>query len=184
MKRTMKMRIGWSVPLCIAACFSLAPLAWAAGTTSPGANSVFVSASNVNLPALGNGSASLLTGTITKGKRKTVVAVEAMLTGIGSSSGPRVDQIWPTINGIVIEPKFKSVPDPDMAQVNCPTITAPSSITCTTTGTWWLDIDAAEAANPGMFVGKALNITLMGNEATGNGDIDLEATLTARVQKK
>ena len=35
-----------------------------------------------------------------------------------------------------------------------------------------------------MFVGKALNITLMGREVTGNGDIDLEATLTARVQKK
>jgi hypothetical protein len=182
MKRTMKTRIGWSAPLSIAACFSLAPLAWAAGTTSPGANSVFVSASNVTLPAIGP--ASLLTGTITKGKRKTVVAVEGMLTGIGSSAGPRVDEIWPTINGIVVEPKFKNAPDPDTAHVNCPTITAPSSLTCTTTGTWWLDIDAAEAANPGMFIGKALNITLMGAERTGNGDIDLEATLTARVQKK
>jgi len=180
MKRTMKMRIGWSVPLSIAACFFLAPLAWAAGTTSPGSNSVFVSASNLTLLT---GSTSLLTGTITKGKRKTVVAVEGMLTGIGSSAGPRVEEIWPTINGIVVEPKFKSTPDPDTAQVNCPTITSSSGF-CTTTGTWWLDIDAAEAANPGMFIGKALNITLMGAEVKGNGDNGLEATLTARVQKK
>jgi len=35
-----------------------------------------------------------------------------------------------------------------------------------------------------MFIGKALNITLMGNVVTGNGDTGLEATLTARVQKK
>src|SRR5262249_4397201 len=108
MKRTIKMRVGWAVPLSIAACFSLPPLAWAAGTTSPGANSVFVSASSLTLPALGGGSASLLTGTITKGKRRTVVAVEGMLTGIGSAAGPRIDEIWPTINGFVIEPKFKS----------------------------------------------------------------------------
>jgi len=180
MKRTMKTRIGSSAPLSIAACFFLVPLAWAAGTTSPGANSVFVSASNLTLLV---GPASLLTGTITKGKRKTVVAVEGMLTGIGSSAGPRVEEIWPTINGIVVEPKFKSTPDPDTAQVNCPTITSSSGF-CTTTGTWWLDIDAAEAANPGMFIGKALNITLMGAEVKGNGDNGLEATLTARVQKK
>ena len=57
-------------------------------------------------------------------------------------------------------------------------------VTCTTTGTWWLDLDTAEAAHPGMFIGKALTITLMGAETTGNGDSALSATLTARVQKK
>jgi hypothetical protein len=106
-----------------------------------------------------------------------------MLTGIGSSAGPRVEEIWPTINGFLVEPKFNAG-DPDTAQVNCPTLAVPFPLSCTTTGTWWLDIDAAEAAHPGMFVGKALTITLMGAELTGNGDIDLEATLTARVQKK
>jgi hypothetical protein len=35
-----------------------------------------------------------------------------------------------------------------------------------------------------MFVGQPLNITLMGQELTGNGDVGLVATLTARVQKK
>jgi hypothetical protein len=55
----------------------------------------------------------------------------------------------------------------------------------TATGTWWLDVDAAEAANPGMFIGKPLNITLSGAEDTGGpSNTSLTATLTARVQKK
>jgi len=170
----MKIRRAWSVPLSIAACLSLAPLASAA-TTSPGANSVFVSAI-ATLPA-GVVSSSLLTGTITRGKRRTVVAVEGMLTNIGQQSGQRDELIFPTINGISIEPFGYS------AQVNCPPLSA-SSVVCTTTGSWWLDLDAAEAANPGMFIGKALAITLTGVELTGNGDQGLRATLTARVQKK
>jgi hypothetical protein len=178
-ERAMKLRIGWSVPLSIAACLSLAPFAWADGTTSPGKNSVFVSASSLTLPSTGDDS-TLLTATITKGKKKTVVAIEGMLTKIGSLTGPRIERIWPTINGILVEPGESG--EPDVAQVNCPTINL--TLFCTITGTWWLDIDAAEAANPGMFIGKALTIRLMGEEITLNGDSSLAATLTARVQKK
>jgi hypothetical protein len=135
-----------------------------------------VSADFATLPT-GIDFASLLTGTITKGRAKTVVAVEGMLTNIGQSSGQRNETIFPTINGISLEPAgFR-------AQVNCPQI-GPSLVTCTTTGTWWLDLDTAEAAHPGMFIGKALTITLVGLELTGNGDGGLGATLTARVQKK
>jgi hypothetical protein len=181
MKRNVRIEIGWSIALSIAACSSLARLAWADGTTSPGVNSVFVSSSGLGLPT-STGPTTLLTGTITKGKHRTVVAIEGMLTTIGSNQGQRVDQIWPTINGVIVEPKFGG--EPHVAEVNCPTMTFPSTSFCTTTGTWWLDIDAAEAANPGMFIGKALTITLMGAETTGNGDSALSATLTARVQKK
>jgi hypothetical protein len=91
------------VPLSIAACFSLAPLAWAAGTTSPGANSVFVSASNLTLPA---GTASLLTGTITKGKAKTVVAVEGMLTGIDEAESLLEIAKKPNLLGICRDEEF------------------------------------------------------------------------------
>jgi hypothetical protein len=140
-----------------------------------------VSASSLGLPT-GFTTASLLTGTITKGKRKTVVAIEAMLTAIGNNTGPRIDAIWPTINGFNVEPEDAG--GPHIAQINCSTITGTSTNFCTTTGTFWLDIDAAEAAHPGMFIGKALTITLMGVENTGNGDSLLGATLTARVQKK
>jgi hypothetical protein len=140
-----------------------------------------VSGSGFGLPSNTN-AVTLVTGTITKGKHRTVVAIEGMLTAIGNNQGPRVDQIWPTINGVIVEPEFGG--QPHLAEVNCPTMTFPSTSFCTTTGTWWLDIDAAEAANPGMFIGKALTITLMGAETTGNGDSALSATLTARVEKK
>ena len=105
-----------------------------------------------------------------------------MLTAIGQPLGPRIDTIWPTINGIVVEPKDAG--GPHTAQINCSGISGSYTNFCTTTGTFWLDIDAAEAAHPGMFIGKALTITLMGEEFTGNGDNGLGATLTARVQKK
>lgn len=155
-------------------------LTWAtsalADTTSPGKNAVFVSASNLSLPT--SGTATLLTGQITKGKKKTVLAIEAMLTSIGQFSGPRTDTISPTVNGITVEPASSA-----LALVNCPTISS-TSFACTVTGTWWLDIDAAEAAHAGMFVGQPLNITLTGSEIGGVGDSGLIATLTARVQKK
>jgi hypothetical protein len=176
------MKVGWSTALVFVACLSPPTLAWADGTTSPGKNSVFLSASGLSLQS-GLQTASLLTATINKGKKKTVVAVEGMLTDIGQTSGPRTEHIWTEINGIGIEPETSNVSY--VAQVNCPTITiSPFSGLCTVTGTWWLDIDAAEAAHPGMFVGQPLNITLMGQELTGNGDVGLVATLTARVQKK
>jgi len=58
--------------------------AFAGGSTLPGTNSVFVSASGLSLPS-GGGTATLLTGKINKGKKKTVRAIEAMLTNIGQS---------------------------------------------------------------------------------------------------
>ena len=31
---------------------------------------------------------------------------------------------------------------------------------CTLTATWWLDLDAAEVANPGVFINQPLTVTL------------------------
>jgi hypothetical protein len=177
-ERAMKLRIGWSVPLCIAACLSLAPLAWADATTSPGKNSVFVSAGNLTLPPQ-RVDAILAKATITKGRKDTVIAVEAMVSKVGSTGFPVSVIIFPMINGVPVEP----VRGDGIAEVNCPAATSRADY-CSTTGTWWLDIDAAEAANPGMFIGKPLAIELEGAESTGNGDSGEIATLTARVQKK
>src|SRR5262249_11500706 len=51
MKSAMRVRLGWSVPLSIAACLSLAPLAWADSTTSPGTNSVSCLRATSHFPA-------------------------------------------------------------------------------------------------------------------------------------
>jgi hypothetical protein len=104
-----------------------------------------------------------------------------MLTNVGDSTA-RSESIFPKVNGFPVEPVFT----PQItygAGVNCPALTT-ANVRCAATGTWWLDIDAAEAAHPGQFVKQPLNIVLIGQELTGHGDIDLVATLTARVQNK
>jgi len=52
---------------------------------------------------------------------------------------------------------------------------------------WWLDIDAAETANPGVFVNQPLTITLLGGDLT-NGTLvgvqPMDISLSAIVVKK
>jgi hypothetical protein len=47
-------------------------------------------------------------------------------------------------------------------------------------GTWWLDIDAAEAATPRVFVKQPLEIELLGSDP----DISATATLSVWVESK
>ena len=136
-----------------------------AQTTSPGKNSVFV-AGGFNAAT---SAAPILSGQILKGKKTTVLAIEAALFYL---SGARSYSMFPLVNGII------TTNAPAMS-FNCT-----GSDPCAFTGTWWLDIDAAEAAHPGLFVGQPLNIELRGEEDTGAGDTGDFATLTVRVQKK
>jgi hypothetical protein len=53
---------------------------------------------------------------------------------------------------------------------------------CSLSGTWWLDLDAAELANPGMFVNMPLVVIL--SPGSTNAGIFGTATLTATMQKK
>jgi hypothetical protein len=151
-------------------------LTWSAsaradGTTSPGTNSVFVSASGLVLPQ-GGMPTTLLSGQIKKGKKKTVLAMEAMVVQTATGSQLGSVAINPTVNGFAVEPSASGV----TATVTC------FERFCT--GTWWLDIDAAETAHPGMFVNQPLNIVLVGVDSTAFSDFALEATITARLQKK
>jgi hypothetical protein len=157
-----------------ALCLTWATSTLADGTTSPGTNSVFVSASGLSLP-VGGMPTTLLSGQIKKGKTKTVLAIEAMLTKIATGAQSGVVAIHPTVNGFAVEPSSGGVTFP--AKADC-------SGVCLMTGTWWIDIDAAETAHPGMFVNQPLNVVLVGVESTAISDSALAATLTARLQKK
>jgi len=138
-----------------------------AASTSPGKNAAFESATINPIPVP---PATLLTATILKGKKRTVLAVEAMLT---ASAGPALKfTIRPTVNGVDMEPQGAA------SQEGCS-----ASIPCSATGTWWLDLDAAETANPGTFISQPLTITLIGGEQSGAA-IDGHVTMTARLQKK
>jgi hypothetical protein len=117
--------------LCAAGLAALS-LMWAVsaladGSTSPGTNSAFVSASGLSLPP-GGMPTTLLSGQIKKGRKSTVLAIEAMLAKIGTGSPSGVVAINPTVNGFPVEPSSSGVTFP--AKVSC------SAIGCFTTGTW------------------------------------------------
>lgn len=137
-------------------------------STSPGKNSAFESASLTNLAFT---PATLLTATIAKGKKKKVLAIEASLTTNTGAAG--VLEIRPFVNNFATEGQA--------VQVVC----VPSLPHCTVSGTWWLDIDAAEVASPGLYVKQPLVVVLQGGVlAGGDSDISATATLSVRVESK
>jgi hypothetical protein len=101
-----------------------------------------------------------MNGTINLGSSATVLKVDATFKEVNSSCSPNaVDMFPPQVNGVTMNPDglgaFISASAsclPSAFPVVCPTIT----------GTYWLDIDAAEAAYPGQFVGQPLNVTISG----------------------
>ncbi len=57
---------------------------------------------------------------------------------------------------------------------------------CTVSGTWWLDLDAAEVAHPGVFIRQPLTITLLGGTVPGAGVpfVPGDASMSAVLEKK
>ena len=81
---------------------------------------------------------------ISKGKAKQVLEIQATITVNASASLPSV-YLGFVVNGVWVTPGF-----PD-SQCN-----PAGGYRCAITATYWLDIDTAEAANPGLFVGQPL----------------------------
>ena len=119
-------------------------------TTSPGKNAVHVSQPGV---LVGTSFAQLASGTIQKGKRRRILELDLTLIDSGSIAGSI--GVGPVINGLalVMEPSTTHLQLSD-----CPgTVNR-----CTATGLFWLDLDAAEAAHPGVFINQPLVIELWG----------------------
>lgn len=115
-----------------------------AASTSPGTNAVFASLNAAPFPAPFT---TLLTATLTKGKKGHVLAVEAMLTsGLYAPNIPMTLHINVQVNGIQMEPSINS---PTGAIQDCggipPVPAGAAPVSCTVTGTWWLDPDAFPA---------------------------------------
>ena len=141
-----------------------------AATPSLPKNAVAVSATSVSLPLLAP--APLVSGTIAKGKKGYLLAVEAMMNLFAQVI---VADIRPRVNGVLLGPLE--------ATVDCKFTGAQS---CTDTGTFWIDLDAAEAAHPKMFIGKPLVIDLLGENQSASGDPATAGavTMTAHLVKK
>jgi hypothetical protein len=155
-------------------------LALADGSTSPGDNSVFVSKADINLDCI---QAAILTATIKKGKPHHVLMAQAMMLFEGylpPVTGLAVISARPTVNGIAIEPSgHNGVTHFSMTQ-QCP-----SNVTfCTITGMFWLDLDAAEDAHKGMFLGQPLDIILSAGACNSGGGVIAHATLVGQLLEK
>jgi hypothetical protein len=153
-------------------------------STGPGKNSAFEASTGNPLTTL----APQLTGVIVKGKKKTIIAVEASYTDGPYTPTAQVDRILgmnATVNGVVMKPQpstaYQYVIDCGFAAG----MVTPAC--CTTTGHFWLDIDEAELANPGMFVGQQLNVVLSAGDLSAGalvGVQPMDATMSVRVTKK
>lgn len=157
--------------IAAAAFLPLAMASQASATidTSPGKNAVYVSGS-VNLTTSDAG--PLLTGSMVKGKKKNVLeitgTVRGSLTGTSNAVGLKV-----LVNGLTTEP----------SSYNFSTVTlCNASFFCSATTHVFVDLDAAEAANPGLFVGQPLTIELRGIVSIGTMSGD--GSIQAHLQKK
>ena len=164
-------------PFMALLCLVLAAPPVFAASTSPGTNAVFESATGVPLAP---GPSPLLTATISKGKKKKVLAVEAMYTDGNYSPtppAPRVLHLLVDVNGIVMEPTvglFGALEDCGFA--------APPPVACTITGSWWLDIDT----NP-VLINAPLTVTLTGGDISGGPLVGfqlMDVSLSVNMTKK
>lgn len=149
-------------------------------STSPGKNSAFEASTGNVLTNY----ASKLTATIAKGKKKTVLAIDAGYTDGPYSPiyGVRALGIGVTVNGVAVQPNPAAT---EQHVIDCGLGDTPPA-TCSVVGTFWFDIDAAELANPGVFVGQPLTVVLSaGHVGAGPPPPNpMDASLSVRVQKK
>ena len=127
-------------------CVAVSGSALADATVSPGKAAAYTSVSGLSL---GTTFAPAAAVQILKGKKKRALEIEVTVIDslyVSHTIGSRV-----FVNGL-------AVTEPTAAQFEhgCTS----SFINCTAQAVYWLDIDAAEAANPGMFVNMPLNISV------------------------
>jgi hypothetical protein len=138
----------------------------------PGKLSAFASTTDQTvLPSWGP--TPQLTTTIRRGKRKRALKIDAMLTI--RDSGTVIPGLLPTVNGFgdVIHPFARAID-------TCQGVTA-----CAASGSWYVDLDEAEALHPDSFIGKPLQVDLVVGEIAGGPDaVPWDASLTVLMVKK
>jgi len=156
----------------VAAAIGLSTTAWPAAPKLP-ANAAFQAVNGVVLNDGNNPPVVALSAALKQGRKKHVVAVEATMQV--SPSVASLPSLRVQVNGY---------------PANGPTVTIDcklvNSSRCPLAGSWWLDLDAAEAAHPGVFIGKMLIVELLaGNETVAPPtNPSAEVTMSVRLVKK
>jgi hypothetical protein len=117
---------------------------------------------------------TLLTATIERGKKRRMLLIQASLDYNGLDA---------TLLGIAVTVNARGV-EGSRSVMYCT-----NQVCDTVSGSWWLDLDAAEAQYPGEFIQKPLLVRLIGGEITGGGTVSLDdgvwnASLSVQMTKK
>jgi len=151
-----------------------------AASVSPGKTAVYASTAAA---VIGDPPVTIVTATIAKGKKKRVLEVDLLVVLTGGPEGAGILSLAPRVNGLaVMEPTnagtTKTATDACLE----------GPLACTVSAQYWLDLDAAEAAHPGVFSKQPLVIDgQVGWGGVGGPPIPPVAgdvSLRARLQKK
>lgn len=160
------------VPVLVAAAFCLTAHtpAFADALVSPGKTTAYASASGLTFaPTPATVPAAAVQ--IAKGKKKRALEIDITAIVQSVAAGQTI-QVRPLVNGLAIEP-LGGV----QAEHGCDT----GVINCTAQGSFWLDLDAAEAANPGQFANQPLNIeTEVSTAIVSTGIVSVRARMVKK----
>ena len=116
-----------------------------------------------------------MSATILKGKKKYALVIEAKVT-LADTSGAELSLLLPIVNG------FGGLVQPNALSGVTTTKCAPGGSGCSVSGTYWMDIDAAESVSPGSFYNMPLNVSL--GIAVSNLSAATSSSLVVRMEKK
>jgi len=168
------------VGLVLAALPSFAADSCGGGCPKLPSNARAVSAELVPLAAYpGN----TLSATLAKGKKKTILMADGMLTDGPIAEGvSREYDLGISVNGLSMQPGLLGPGSPE-ADEDCGVLRSDPDRTCTVTGHWWLDMD--DPANAAL-LGVPITVTLVGGDISGGPAVGapIDMSLRVRLEKK
>jgi len=125
-----------------------------------------------------------MVGTLTKGRKRHVVTVDATVSsGMMTPGLPWSLSMGVDVNGIPMDP---GTTFPDSVVQDCSATFTGPAMGCTVSGTFMIDLDAAEAASPGCCYSVPLIVPLYAGTASNSliTGASVDASMAIRLEKK
>ena len=120
--------------------------------------------------------------TLAKGLTKRVLVVDATLIGGIAPLAPFVARMVADVNGVLMEPVGSPL-GPIMDCGGTGMSPLPPMFGCTLSATFWMDLDQAEAASPGVFIKQPLTVKLSGGDVAGLGGMPVLVSMGVHLEK-
>jgi hypothetical protein len=149
-----------------------------AASTSPGKTAVYASTAAA---VISDPPTTVVTATIEKGKKKRVLEIDLSVVLTGANTLGTLT-VAPLVNGLAIAEPVNGGTTAPARNLCLNTQFEPSS--CLLSLQYWLDLDAAEAAHPGVFIKQPLVIDGQVGWDITSSPVSGVVSLRARLQKK